>query len=162
MCRGPFSIFLERLSSGDSIKLAEHRGEFQTIDRQVLSFIFQLQRNSFSFCARSYIGRAASEEYIQALTKSELSAVIPVLLVIFDRRQKADLARGLEAVGAIDDQEEVVNQYYRAGVFAIRVRRGFGIASHKDEVIRQLCDQAGVQPVRELQPKGVLKSGGPP
>ena len=88
LCRGPFSIFLERLSSGDSIKLAEHRGEFQTIDRQVLSFIFQLQRSSFSFCAGSYIGRAASEEYIQALTKSELSAVIPALFVIFDRRQR--------------------------------------------------------------------------
>ena len=33
-------IFPERLSSGDSIKLAEHRGELQTIDRKCFHSFF--------------------------------------------------------------------------------------------------------------------------
>lgn len=153
-------IFPERLSSGDSIKLAKHRGEYQTIELETLSFIFQLQRNNFTFCACSYIGRAASGEYLEALTQSELSAVIPVLFVIHNRSQKADLAKELSAIGAIDDQSEVVRQYQRAGVFAIEVGRGFGIATHKDNILQQLCAQAGVQPERDVRPKGVLTAGG--
>lgn len=148
-------IFPERLSSRDSIRLAKHRGEFQTIERGTLSFIFELQRNGFTFCACSFIGKAASGEYIEALIQSELAAVIPVIFVIYNRDQKASLAKELSAVAAIDDQREVVRQYRDSGIFAIEVRRDFGIATHKEEIIRQLRDQAGGQVDREVKPKGV-------
>lgn len=148
-------IFPERLSSKDSIKLAKHRGEFQTIERETLSFIFELQRNGFTFCACSFIGKAASGEYLEALTQSELSAVIPVIFVIYNRDQKAILAQELGAVAALDDQSEVLRQYRTAGVFAIEVSRHFGIATHKGEIIRQLCGRAGGQLEREVKPKGV-------
>ncbi|CAK9106109.1 unnamed protein product, partial [Durusdinium trenchii] len=148
-------IFPERLSSRDSIRLAKHRGEFQTIERGTLSFIFELQRNGFTFCACSFIGKAASGEYIEALIQSELAAVIPVIFVIYHRDQKASLAKELSAVAAIDDQREVVRQYRDSGIFAIEVRRDFGIATHKEEIIRQLRDQAGGQVDREVKPKGV-------
>lgn len=42
-------IFPERLSSGESIKLAKQRSEHQTIDREAVSFIFRLQRQ-FTCC----------------------------------------------------------------------------------------------------------------
>lgn len=148
-------IFPERLSSKDSIRLAKHRGEFQTIERETLSFIFELQRSGFSFCACSFIGRAASSEYLEALVQSELSAVIPVIFVIYNRDQKADLATELGAVAAIDDQKEVVRRYRESGLFAIEVDRNFGIATHKEEIIQQLRDQAGGQLDREVRPKGV-------
>lgn len=148
-------IFPERLSSKDSIKLAKHRGEFQTIERETLSFIFELQKSGFTFCACSFIGRAASGEYLEALTQSELAAVIPVIFVIYNLDQKANLAKELSAVAAVDDQKEVVRQYRESGVFAIEVSRNFGIPTHKEEIIRQLCDQAGGQLDREVKPKGV-------
>ena len=117
-------------------------------------------RSSFSFSATSLpfalVPTSGSEENLEALTQSELSAVIPVLFVIHHREQKSDLAEELEAVAAIDDQTEVVSKYRRAGIFAIQVGRNFGLASHKDEIIRHLCDQAGVEPDRDVRPKGVL------
>lgn len=78
-----------------------------------------------------------------------------MIFVIYNRDQKASLAKELSAVAAIDDQREVVRQYRDSGIFAIEVRRDFGIATHKEEIIRQLRDQAGGQVDREVKPKGV-------
>ena len=84
--------------------------------------------------------------------------MIPVLFVLYSRDQKADLAKALRAVGTIDDQKEVLQRYRREGIFTVEVSRGFNLSSHKDEIFKLLCDQVGIQPVRDCQPKGVLRS----
>lgn len=140
-------IYPERLATQDSIRLARHRNEFQAIDLETITFVYLLQHNQIPFCACSYIGRAASTDYIRALTESEITAIIPIVFVLFNRAQKADLARAVRACVAIDDQEEVVNTYRRRGVPAVHVRRGYDLRTHRDQILGEVLDRVGAPPV---------------
>jgi hypothetical protein len=44
-----------------------------------------------------------------------------------------------------------LQRYHRDGIFAVEVSRGFNLPSHKDEIIKLLRDQIGIQPVRGYQ-----------
>ncbi|CAK8996727.1 unnamed protein product [Durusdinium trenchii] len=99
--------------------------------------------DSASDLFESLKGCAASGEYIEALIQSELAAVIPVIFVIYNRDQKASLAKELSAVAAIDDQREFVRQYRDSGIFAIEVRNSWEDCKRQRAAVHSApCPQA--------------------
>lgn len=140
-------LYPERLATRDSIRLARHRNEYQAVDLETITFIYLLQHNQIPYCACSFIGRAASTDYIRALTESEITAIIPIVFVLFNRAQKAELARTLRAKVAIDDQEEVVNTYRRNGIPAVHVRRGYDLRTHREQILGEVLDRVGAPSV---------------
>lgn len=140
-------IYPERLASRESIRLAKHRNEYQSIDLETITFIYLLQHNQIPFCACSFIGRAASRDYIRALTESEITAIIPVVFVLHNRSQKSDLARAVQASICIDDQEEVINAYRQRGFPTVHVRRDYDLRSHRDQILGEVLDRVGAPSV---------------
>ena len=136
----------ESLSSRSALRLAKHRGEYQTVEREIIYFLFKLQEEQIPYCACTYIGRKSSEACIAALKESRICSLVPVIFVVFNRHQKPEVARKLQAIAAVDDQFEVVRGYRRAGVFAIQVIQ-FGLRNSYEEIlnlIRRSASEKGV------------------
>ena len=118
----------------DFIALAQHRNEFQTIDRRTVTFLERLRTGGYIPVAISYIGRGGSSDYLRALRESCLG-FIPVILICFKREDKAELARLLESPIAFDDQREVCGHYKRAGIYAAQVTREWSLHDNGDEAL---------------------------
>lgn len=123
------------------IGLARHRGELQLIHRSTAELLQKVSVRGFNFVAISYIGRSNHRPYVDALLESCLLALVPVIFVVFNRDDKARLAKDLQCVGAFDDQASLVTAYRRSGVRAIQVTRQFGLHTHPDEALEWIEKQ---------------------
>lgn len=120
------------------IGLAQHRGELQVIHRRTAEFLQQLSVRGYNFVAISFIGRANHRPYVDSLLESCLLALVPVIFIVFDREDKARLAKELRCIAAFDDQQSLIASYKRSGVRAVQVNRQFGLHTHPSHALEWL------------------------
>ena len=133
-------VFPARLANWDypQVILAEHRGEKQVIDQRVAKLLQEVSTRGYRHCAISFIGRSNSERYIDSLSEAAILSLIPVVFIVFRRESKANVASSIQAFVCFDDQQEVVDEYRRAGIDALRINHRVNPLTDTDEVLRFL------------------------
>ena len=118
-------IFPENLAdwSFPQVGLCRHRGKLQVIDRRVAELLQDLSFEGYKHCGITYIGAGGASDYIEALSQSCILSLIPVIFVVLNRDSKAAVASRLDAFCCFDDQPRVVENYKRAGLFAVEINK---------------------------------------
>ena len=133
-------VFPARLADWNypQVILAEHRGEKQVIDQRVAKLLQEVSTRGFRHCAISFIGQSNSGRYIGSLSEASVLSLIPVVVIVFRRESKANVASSIQAFVCFDDQEEVIASYRRAGVYALRINNRVNPLRDTDEVLKFL------------------------
>ena len=118
-------MFPENLAdwSFPQVGLCRHRGKLQVIDRRVAELLQDLSFEGYKHCGITYIGAGGASDYIEALSQSCILSLIPVIFVVLNRDSKAAVASRLGAFCCFDDQPRVVENYKRAGLFAVEINK---------------------------------------
>ena len=135
---GPGSSISGAYYQASHFRVGRHRGEHQVIFAPTAQCLSRLAGEGVVYIGLTFIGKKAHNEYVAALKASKIFKLIPIIIVVNERRGKVAVAERISAACCLDDQKEHIDRYHRANITAFQVTDSWGLATHPGEVYRQV------------------------
>lgn len=135
---GPASSISGAYYQASHFRVGRHRGEHQVIFASTAQCLSRLAGEGVVYIGLTFIGKKAHNEYVAALKASKIFKLIPIIIVVNERRGKVAVAERIGAACCLDDQKDHIDRYHRANITAFQVTDSWGLATHPGEVYRQV------------------------
>jgi len=117
-------------------RVGQHRGETQVIFASTAELLADLAHSGVVYIGLTFIGKGSFRKYVDALKRSHIHRLLPIIVVVTRRESKAILAKRIGASIAFDDQYDHIARYRREGIRAYQVNSQWGLESEAAEIRR--------------------------
>ena len=107
----------------------QHRGENQIIFASTAELLADLARLGVVYIGLTW-------ECVEALKRSKIHRLLPIIVVVTRRQSKAILAKRIGASIAFDDLFDHISRYGREGIRAYQVNSEWGLETEAAEIRR--------------------------
>ena len=109
-------------------------GEDQIIFASTTELLADLARSGVVYIGLTYIGKGSFRECVEALKRSKIHFLLPIILVVTHRQAKAILAKRTGASIAFDDQFDHISRYRKEGIHAYQVNSEWCLETESAEI----------------------------